>query len=115
MGLVFLALLQACKDDSGTSIPSDQGSCRQADAVEVGPNRDRVRQGSDNLHLPPAVGAFRNVNGKHARQQLAPGQAMGTGLVGRLGLHLGLVCASRHDPGAASSSWAPGSRDTVSG
>jgi hypothetical protein len=29
----------------------------------------------------------------NTRQQLAPGQPMGTGLVGRLGLHLGLVCA----------------------
>ena len=34
------------------------------------------------LHLPSAVGALGNINRKHARQQLAPGQAMGTGPAG---------------------------------
>ncbi len=46
---------------------------------------------------------------KHPRQQLAPGQAMGTGLMGRLGL-CWLVCASGHDPGAISGA---GCQDSV--
>ncbi len=52
------------------------------------------------LHLPAAVGALCNVNGKHAGQQLAPRQTMGTRLVGRLGLRFGLIFATRHDLGA---------------
>ena len=49
------------------------------------------------LHLASAVGALGNINRKHARQQLAPGQSMRTGLMGRLGLHLGLVFVTGHD------------------
>ena len=54
------------------------------------------------LHLPSAVGALCNVKREHARQQLTPGQAMGTRLALRLGLHLGLISVSGHDPGAIS-------------
>ena len=50
----------------------------------------------------PVVGALCNVNRKHARQQSAPGQAMGTALAGRLGMGLGLVFVSWHNPGPVS-------------
>ena len=86
------------------------GSCRcdrwrprrQTDAFEVGPDRGRLRQGSNDLHATAASGAFADVDRQHARQELAPGEAVRTRLAVGFAGRLGLVVGARHDPVAVS-------------
>ena len=94
------------RSDSEFEFGLGGGSCRcdrwrprrQTDAFEVGPDRGRLRQGSNDLHATAASGAFADVDREHARQELTPGEAVRTRLAVGFAGRLGLVVGARHDP-----------------